>query len=222
MLTLWILWAVLLPLSLKRYSRNSKDNRNHWKLRRNGCHVKNDYRRVLKVRWGEGEWTHKSSEPEKEEEIAQGMHTNQRSMTDSSLNRAREGLRPNRQVQLQEKGAGTTPDSFPNYPLNAQWTKRAVPILLFPTCAGSKSEGLALLLREPVVCSCLKGCAVLASRRMLWSYRRATGNNHGAGVHSESWNASLCKGEGSREIGLSLEKLEGVNKLHKEVIYLIL
>lgn len=65
-------------------------------------------------------------------------------------------------------------------------------------------------------------CAVLASRRRLRSNRRATGNNQGAEAHSESWDASLCGGEGSREIGLGFEKPEGVNKLHKEIIYQIL
>lgn len=47
---------------------------------------------------------------------------------------------------------------FQNHPLNVHWTKRADPILGFPMGAGIKSEGLALLPQEPVVCSSLKGC----------------------------------------------------------------
>lgn len=54
-------------------------------------------------------------------------------------------------------------------------------------------------------------CAVLASRRMLWSHRRATGNHQRSGAHSESWDASVSIGEGSGEIGLNLEKPKGVN-----------
>ena len=59
--------------------------------------------------------------------------------------------------------------------------------------------------------------AVLVSRRMQHSERRATGNNQGVGAaalraDSKSWDASVCRGEGSGEIepiGMRLENHEG-------------
>lgn len=135
------------------------------------------------------------------------------------LNHAWEGLRTKEAATSPGKGPGIIADSSPKSSFQrAEWTKRADPMLGTPRVLGANQRGLLCCYRS-LWCvhtwraACSSGLQEDAVELEKSNWKQSKGRSCCLISRDwKSWDASVCRGEGSEEIGqvgLRLEKHEG-------------